>query len=139
MRQVPVIALLAALLAGCSMLGAREAAPKGFRDTACSAYESLTFARMAIDLDKLDMAAGFVADGRRSLAAVPEWEPGLAFVDRLQHASDVIDTSDVGPSLDLVDVEYRKLYDKNGFTCDWIFRPLPSPLWPSPAGSLFPD
>jgi hypothetical protein len=136
LRQALVIAVVVWLAAACSMLGGREAAPAGFRDTACGAYGSLTFAHMALGLGKPDMAAGYIVEGRRSLATVPEWLPGAPFVDRLQHVSDVIGTSDAGPSLDLVDTEYRELYDKNGLTCEWIFWPLPSPLWPSPAGTL---
>ena len=139
MRQALVIALFVGSISACSMIGGREAAPTGFRVTACDAYESLTFAQAAIDLGKLDLAAGFVAAGRSSLAVVPRWEPGEAFVDRLQHVSDVIDVAEAGLPLDLADTEYRELYDRNGFTCDWIFRPLPSPLWPSPDSTLPAD
>ena len=88
------------------MVGRRR--PTGFRVTACDAYESLTFAQAAIDLVKLDLAAGFVVAGRSSLAVVPRWEPGEAFVDRLQHVSDVIDVADAGLPLDLADTEYRE-------------------------------
>ena len=139
MRQALVIAIVAWLSIACSMVGGREAAPRGFRDAACGAYESLAFAHAATVLGKLTLATGFIDQGRASLAAVPAWEPGAVFVERLQHVSDVIGASDAGPALGFVDDEYRELYDKNGFTCDWIYRPRPSPLWPSPGSTLAAD
>lgn len=136
MRQVLVIGVLAWVSAACSMIGGREAAPQAFRDTACRAFESLTFSRTATTLGRADLAAEHLAEGQVALAIIPAWEPGTAFVDRLLHVSEVIITGgDASSSLEQVGTEYRELYDRNAFTCDWIFRPLPSPLWP-PASDL---
>ena len=67
MRQAVVIAIVAWLSIACSMVGGREAAPKGFRDAACGAYESLAFAHAATVLGKLTLATGFIDQGRAAL------------------------------------------------------------------------
>lgn len=133
-RRLAVLAMAAALsLAGCQIFGVRVPAPAGFRDPACAAFEYLTLADAAIvlregdDLSHLrDDLPLLIAEGHRWLDAVPMWDPGAAFVLQMRRVADAFDTSGQTIGLDMVRTEYRALYDKHGFTCDWVFRPRPS-------------